>query len=66
MSIQFDTDQVQYKSRSVLGQAQIPGMAAWLMKKGIIKEEAQAGGVLVGIVCMNCILIGLVLYFFVF
>lgn len=64
--IQFETDQVQYRSRSVLGQAQVPGMAAWLMRMGIIKKESQSGNVLIGIIFLNLILTGLVIYFFIF
>ena len=67
-NIEFETDQEissQFKSRTVLGRPQVPGMAAWLMKKGIIKDESQAGGVLVGIVLFNIVVTIVVIYFFV-
>ena len=62
--IQFDTDQVQYRSRTVLGQAQVPGMAAWLVKKGVIKDEAQAGKVLVALAIFNLVVAALIFYYF--
>jgi hypothetical protein len=67
-NIEFDTDQTQaqYRSRSVLGQPQVPSMAAWFMKKGIIKDESKARSVLVGIVIFNFLLMGFLLYYFVF
>ena len=68
MSIEFEGDftPAQFRSRTVLGQPQMPGMAAWLIKKGIIKSENGAKGVLIGIVFMNIILTFLVIYLFVF
>lgn len=67
MSIQFDTDQFQsqFKSRTVFGQPQVPGMAAWLMKKGFIKDEASAGKILIGIVFFNFCLTAFLVYYFV-
>lgn len=67
-NVEFDTDQTQaqYTSRSVLGQPQVPGMASWLMKKGIIKKESQAKIILLGIVIFNVLLTAFLLYYFVF
>lgn len=67
MPIEFESDQFQsqYRSRSVLGQPQVPGMANWLIKKGVIKEEASAGKILIGIVVFNFILAIALIYYFV-
>ncbi len=64
-NVEFGSDQSQFTSRSILGQPQVPGMVAWLMRKGIIKNESQAGGLLVGVVLFNIIVTGLVIYFYV-
>ncbi len=68
MPVEFESDQFQnqFRSRTVLGQPQIPGMANWLMKKGIIKEEASAGKILIGIIIFNFLVAGLLIYYFVF
>lgn len=76
--IQFDTDQIQYTrpTRLVNNQPQNSanyggpsgsgkGMAGWLVRKGLIKDESQAGGILIGVVIFNLALTGLVIYFFV-
>ena len=68
MSVQFDTDSQgipKFTSRTVLGQAQTPGMVSWLIRKGIIKDESQAGGLLVGVVLFNIIVTGVVVYLYV-
>jgi hypothetical protein len=68
MGVEFEQDYrptTSYTSRTVLGQAQVPGMANWLLKKGVIKEESQAKGVLVGIMIINFIVMGFVVYKFV-
>jgi hypothetical protein len=69
MSVEFESDlqrsQAQFASRSILGQPQVPSMASWLIKRGIIKEESQAKGVLFGIICFNFIVTGLVIFFFI-
>jgi hypothetical protein len=65
-NVQFDMDQQgKFTSRALLGSSQIPGMAAWLVKKGIIKNESSAKGVLVAIVIGDFIVAALVIYFFV-
>lgn len=68
MPVEFDTDNQsnRYTSRTILGQAQVPGMVAWLIKKGFIKDESQAGKFLMGIVFTNIIITLAVLYYFVF
>ena len=65
-NVQFETDQFQeqYKSHSVMGQPQIPAMANWLMKKGIIKNESTAGFFLTSIVIINFTLTALLIYYF--
>lgn len=51
-----------FKSRSVLGAPEVPGMANFLLKKGVIKEEGNAKYVL-----FFCIFfcIGLTVFIFV-
>lgn len=68
MSVEFESDQFQnqYRSRTVLGQPQVPGMASWLMKKGIIKDESKAGNLLIGIVVFNLALTAFLIYYFIF
>lgn len=65
-NIEFDTDQ-QFRRQAYATQQQrnSGGMAGWLVKKGIIKDESQAGGILMGIVLVNFILMGFVIYYFV-
>jgi hypothetical protein len=79
--IEFDTDQQglpsasassygskydsQFTSRTVFGQQEVPGMAAWLIRKGIISNESQAKALLISLVCINFIIAALVIYFFV-
>ncbi len=41
------------------------GMAGWLLRKGIIKDESQAKGILLGIVVFNILAIILVVYKFI-
>ncbi len=64
-NVDFNVDQPQFRSRAVLGQPQRPGIVAWLLKKGIIKDESQAGGLLVGVVLFNIVVTGIVIYFYV-
>ena len=70
-NIEFDTDRqnmgggTDYTSRSVFGQQTVPGMASWLMKKGIIKNEAQAKNILVAIVIADFAIAIAVIYFFI-
>jgi hypothetical protein len=65
-NVQFDMDQRKdFTSHAVLGQSQVPGMAAWLMKKGIIKNESSAKGVLVGIIIADFVIAAIIIYFFV-
>ena len=40
-NISFD-DNLKFKSRTIFGQSQTPGMTRFLMKKGIVKNEKQA------------------------
>jgi hypothetical protein len=73
--IEFDTDQQdmpsatstssQSTSRSVSGQPEVTGMAAWLIKKGIINNETQAKGILICVVIVDFIIAIAIFYFFV-
>jgi hypothetical protein len=74
--IEFDTDQQglsnasssgssQFKSPSVFGRPEVSGMAAWLIKKGIISNETQAKAILMSIVVIDFVIAGIVFYFFV-
>ncbi len=65
-NIQFETDQPQFRSQPTFNQPQTSGMTAWLIRKGIIKDESQAGVILGGVVLFNFLLTALVIYFFVF
>jgi len=67
-NIEFEADkiQAQFRSRTVFGSPQMPGMAAWLLKRGIIKDESSAGNVLIGIVIFNFCLAAFLIYYFVF
>ena len=69
MSIEFDTDDQARQfasSRQFPGESRSPGMAGWLARHGIIKDESSAGPILIGIVVLNFILAAAVIYFFVF
>jgi len=41
-NIRFDNDSSAFKSRTILGASQTPGMTKFLMKRGIVKNEKQA------------------------
>ncbi len=41
------------------------GMAGWLLKKGIISDESQAKGILLGVVVFNVIVTIIVIYYFI-
>jgi hypothetical protein len=72
-NVEFDTDTDNnplYSSRTGYGRNQAQsvgsvGMAHWLISHGIINSESGAKTILIGIVCINFIAMGLVLYFFV-
>ena len=53
-----------FTSRVILGLPEVPGMAAWLKKKGIIRHETQARRILIGIITVDFVLALLVFYFF--
>jgi hypothetical protein len=51
---------------SQYGQPQVHGgMTGWLVRHGIVSGDSGAKTVLIGIVCINFIAMGFVLYFFV-
>ncbi len=46
-NITFDNDtNYKFKSRAVFGQAEVPGMTRFLLRKGIVKSEKMATNVL--------------------
>ncbi|MBC7982068.1 hypothetical protein H7X65_03250 [Candidatus Parcubacteria bacterium] len=48
-NITFENDNnFKYKSRVVFGQAEVPGMVRFLMRKGIVKNEKTAQTFMVG------------------
>lgn len=76
--VQFDEDQVGVQKRSArpgmpssmsagpaFGQSQSTGMAGWLIRHGIMSSDSGAKFILMGIVCINFIAAGLIIYFFV-
>lgn len=65
-NIEFDADQ-QFRKQIYANQLQRSsgGMAGWLVKKGIIKDESQAGTVLVGIAILNFAIMAFLIYKFV-
>ena len=47
--ITFDENKYKIKSRTILGQAEVPGMTRFLLRKGIVKGEKGAHVFLLGI-----------------
>ena len=43
----------------------LPGMAGWLVARGIIRSESGAHAFMLGIIAFNFIVAGLIIYFFV-
>ncbi len=71
-NVEFETDVDQMPSRfsaqkqNALGQEKYGGSLTNLfIKKGFIKDESQAKGVLIGIIIFNLLLSSFVVYFFV-
>jgi len=64
-NVQFEADQKGISAQTIMNQSQARGMAGWLVKKGIIKNEANAKNVLVGIVFFDFIIAAVIVYFFV-
>ncbi len=60
-TIQFDEEQQQYTSRRILGERVQPGMVNFLMAKGIVKSQRQAGHILV-IIATVCFVLSLYLF----
>jgi hypothetical protein len=54
-----------FTSRAILGQTQRPGLADWLLKKGVVKTEAGARAFTRGFILGNFILAAVIFYFFV-
>jgi Flp pilus assembly protein TadB len=71
-NVKFETDDMGFPkgvtraSSDVMREQQdVPGMARWLVKHGIISSGSTAKVALVAIVLVNFLVAGLVLYFFV-
>lgn len=68
-NVEFENDYrptARYTSPSSLGMntSQHSGMAGWLVKKGIIKDESHAGTVLVSVVIFNIVATIFIIYYF--
>lgn len=66
-NIEFDADQ-QFRRQAYASQLQRNsgrGMAGWLVKKGIIKDESQASGIFVIVIVINCAIAAFLIYKFV-
>ena len=63
-NIQFDTDQQQFKSNTNLNPSVKHGLIGWLLRMGIVKDEASANKFMIGIFIANVILILLIINFF--
>jgi len=65
-NVQFDMDQKGVSaSQTIMNQSRVPGMAAWLVRKGIIKNESSAKSALIGIVFTDFIIAAIIIYLFV-
>lgn len=62
----FDENKYKIKSRSLLGQAEVPGMTKFLMRKGIVKNEKSANALLFAIITLSLLASAFVLMVFVF
>lgn len=65
MSIEFETDQERFKSKTAFGRKGTTGLSGWLIEKGIVRDEAQASSLLTIVVALNLILTGAVIYYFI-
>ncbi len=65
-NIEFDADQ-QFRRQVYAGQQQrsSSGMARWLVKKGIIKDESQASGIFLIVIVINFVIATYLIYKFV-
>lgn len=62
--VQFDNENdFQFKSRSVLGDYQKPGLVSWLQKKGIVKDDKGAQIALISITLI-CFSLALLVFFY--
>jgi len=59
-------DEFKIKSRSILGQSESPAMIRYLMKKGIVKNEKSANGILLGVIVVSLLASAYVFAVFVF
>ena len=62
----FDENKYKIKSRVILGQAEVPGMAKFLLRKGMVKSEGAANSILVGLIIISLSIAAYVFAIFVF
>jgi hypothetical protein len=65
-NLTFENDTFKYKSRVILGQAEVPKMTKFLMSKGIAKSEKTANILLLSITTLSLLLSIYVFAVFVF
>ncbi len=65
-NVEFETDFDPSKQLIQNRQNQLGGLTGLLMKWGIIKDESQAGAVMLGIVVINLAIMAFVIYYFFF
>ncbi len=65
-NVEFETDFDPSKQIMQNRSNQASGLAALLMKLGIIKDESQAGAVMLGIIVINLAIMAFVIYYFFF
>jgi hypothetical protein len=70
MSVEFEGDyrpqRPGYSQSGMNMAAGQPGLTGWLIRKGIVKDESQAKVAMLGLACLNFILIILIFVYFVF
>ncbi len=69
-NVEFETDYEPiptrfYSDDNPNGQKPSGDITQWLIKKGYIRDESSAKGVLLGIIILNIILTSLIIYFFI-
>ena len=65
-NISFENDNFKYKSRVILGQAEVPKMTRFLIGKGVVKNEQSANVVLTTVTVISLLLSVLIFIVFVF
>lgn len=65
-NVEFETDFDPSKQIMQNRPSQASGLTALLIKWGIIKDESQAGAVMLGIIVINLAIMAFVIYYFFF